>query len=213
MARESPPRGVEQHFSEHLRRVREARGMSQAELARLATAYGVPMRQQTVTRIENGRQSVTLDHAGALAMALGRPLVDMLQPPEDTFTPAELEAALGEALDSEERLRAEVAVAEQEEGRARRIAHDLRARLSAQQERARLLTQRLVDIGGGSYESADLLILPAGAAVAPGGDSAAIVTPGVVERAKEFGAADQAITEAVVQGERRRTRPAEPDES
>ncbi len=155
MQDESAPAAHERNFAAQLRLVRESRGMSQAELARAATECGAPMQQQTVAKIERGGQTISLDQAGAIAMALGRPLAEMLQPPEESFTIAQAEGALGRTLDSVEQLRVELAAAEHREDAARRTAQELRTRLAEQQERARLLTQRLADHGGGRYESAD----------------------------------------------------------
>jgi len=129
MATEEERTAYERNFAEHLRRVREARGVSQSELARLATAYGSPMRQQTITRIETGRQNITLDQAGALSMALGWELVDMLRPPEATMTADEVSSEMAAAQSRVEELEAELAEAVRQQERARERVKELQARL------------------------------------------------------------------------------------
>lgn len=61
-----------------IRAVREARGMTQAELARQ-----VGVTRQTLIAIEQGRYSPTLELAFLLARAFGVGLDDLFQYPED----------------------------------------------------------------------------------------------------------------------------------
>jgi transcriptional regulator with XRE-family HTH domain len=57
-------------FAVRLRQVRIQQDMSQAALAREASAYGVTLRQTTVAKIENGQRGVRLEEGWALARAL-----------------------------------------------------------------------------------------------------------------------------------------------
>ena len=69
-----PPELTEQRFAENLRAIREASGMSQGRLADEMAARGWPWRQQTVTRVENGRRMVRLGEAKAVAEILSTSL-------------------------------------------------------------------------------------------------------------------------------------------
>lgn len=131
----------ERNFAGQLRLIREAQGMSQAELARLTTAYGSPMQQQTVAKIERAGQSITLDQAGALSMALGRELVDMLRPPEATMTADEVSSEMAAAQSRVEELEAELAEAVRQQERARERVKELQARLVPVRGQLMLLQQ------------------------------------------------------------------------
>lgn len=61
-----------------IRAVREARGMTQAELARQ-----IGVTRQTLIAIEQGRYSPTLELAFLIARAFGVGLDDLFQYPED----------------------------------------------------------------------------------------------------------------------------------
>jgi FtsZ-interacting cell division protein YlmF/DNA-binding XRE family transcriptional regulator len=74
------PELTEERFAANLRAVREASGMSQGRLADEMAARGWPWRQQTVTRVENGRRMVRLGEARAVAEILKTSLDDLTQP-------------------------------------------------------------------------------------------------------------------------------------
>ena len=57
-------------FIEQMARLREARGLSQAELAKRLKTAGLPFHQQTVQRIENGQRPVRLNEAFLIAQEL-----------------------------------------------------------------------------------------------------------------------------------------------
>lgn len=64
----NPYAGWEKNFTAHMRRLREAGGMRQTDLARaLKTRYQLPFHQQTIQRIENGDRPVRLDEAFLIA--------------------------------------------------------------------------------------------------------------------------------------------------
>jgi transcriptional regulator with XRE-family HTH domain len=69
-------------FADHVRRLRDDRGWSQAELGRRLGEAGHPLRQSRVAAIE-ASGSVTIDQAGAFAEVLGVPIEALLyeEPP------------------------------------------------------------------------------------------------------------------------------------
>src|SRR5208283_4617751 len=74
------PELTEERFAANLRAVRDAAGMSQGRLADEMAARGWPWRQQTVTRVENGRRMVRLGEAKAVAEILETSLDRLTQP-------------------------------------------------------------------------------------------------------------------------------------
>ena len=74
------PELTEERFAANLRAIREAAGMSQGRLADEMGARGWPWRQQTVTRVENGRRMVRLGEAKAVAEILETSLDKLTQP-------------------------------------------------------------------------------------------------------------------------------------
>lgn len=70
---------------ENLRRLRLASGLSQGQLAARLTEQGIPFRQQTILKIEKGRQPLRLYEATAIAHVLGMNIVtfasQLFQPP------------------------------------------------------------------------------------------------------------------------------------
>lgn len=67
----------ESNFREQMRRLREARRMSQSELARELRARGVSFHQQTVQKVEVGERALRLDEAYVIADLLGTDLETM----------------------------------------------------------------------------------------------------------------------------------------
>ena len=67
---EAPSSLAEQYFAANLRRVREAKGLSQVKFAEEMSARGWPWRQQTVTRVETGRRTIRFGEAKAAAEIL-----------------------------------------------------------------------------------------------------------------------------------------------
>ncbi|MFD5218061.1 helix-turn-helix domain-containing protein [Streptomyces tendae] len=75
------PVTAEANFVLRMRLMREARGISQAEVAARVTRMGVPLPQQTIARIETGKRSLRLDEAAAIARALNVELPDLMSAP------------------------------------------------------------------------------------------------------------------------------------
>ncbi|MFF0862349.1 multiprotein-bridging factor 1 family protein [Nonomuraea sp. NPDC003560] len=69
MAEHPNPRW-EHNFVQQMKRLREARKMTQTDLARELKAYGLPFHQPTVQRIENGERPVRLNEAIVIARVL-----------------------------------------------------------------------------------------------------------------------------------------------
>jgi transcriptional regulator with XRE-family HTH domain len=65
-------------FGRNVERLRKARGLNQATLARRLTAMGVEARQNTISRIEHGTRPVPIEEAVALAYALDLDAVEPL---------------------------------------------------------------------------------------------------------------------------------------
>jgi transcriptional regulator with XRE-family HTH domain len=61
-----------------MRLLREARGISQAEIATRVTRLGVPLPQQTIARIETGKRALRLE---VIARALSSDLLEMVSDP------------------------------------------------------------------------------------------------------------------------------------
>lgn len=76
-----PAPKAEANFALRMRLLREARGISQAEIAARVTRMGMALPQQTIARIETGKRSLRLDEATAIARALSVDLFDMLSDP------------------------------------------------------------------------------------------------------------------------------------
>jgi len=69
-------------FAARLRDMREAKGLSQTELAQRATKQGRELDRAAVLRIENGKRGLALDEAIALAWVLQAVPAQLLTPPE-----------------------------------------------------------------------------------------------------------------------------------
>lgn len=97
------PLVAEQFFAGHLRQEREARGMTQAALARALTLRDVPLSQSAIAKLEREddatRRPIRLVEAAAIASFLGRSLDDMITkvPPESEQHRAYLEARQAES--------------------------------------------------------------------------------------------------------------------
>jgi transcriptional regulator with XRE-family HTH domain len=72
-------------FAGRLRETRQARGLSQAELARRLTDAGRPMSKAALLRIESGERGLSLDEALALAHGLNAVAAHLLSPPNGAF--------------------------------------------------------------------------------------------------------------------------------
>lgn len=72
--------GPEAIFASRIRHLRRARDWSQTDLAKRMQDLGFAFHQNTVSRIESGAQSVTLNEAAALAMIFGVSADELLQP-------------------------------------------------------------------------------------------------------------------------------------
>src|ERR1017187_1128908 len=82
------PPGPDDWAAERVRFEREQRGWSTAELARRVTLAGVPMRQQTVWKVESGqpRRSLSVGEASAFANVFGISLRELMTPPRVVLT-------------------------------------------------------------------------------------------------------------------------------
>lgn len=80
----------ESAFARSLIQRREARGLSQTQLARHATDAGLKMHQTTVARIENGSRSVNLNEALTLAKVLDANPLSMAEYVADTEAPVQV---------------------------------------------------------------------------------------------------------------------------
>ncbi|MGZ0710550.1 helix-turn-helix transcriptional regulator (plasmid) [Coraliomargarita sp. W4R53] len=69
----------DQRFPANMKRLREAKEMSQTELARQMKDAGFPYHQQTVQRVESGERPVRLAEAFAIARCLGARVEHMTQ--------------------------------------------------------------------------------------------------------------------------------------
>lgn len=79
MAENINPYGVwERNFTQQMQRLREARKMTQTDLARELKAYLLPFHQQTIQRIESGERPVRLNEALLIAKVLGVDLNSMM---------------------------------------------------------------------------------------------------------------------------------------
>ena len=78
------PAGPDEWAAERIRYERERRGWSTAELARRVSLAGVPMRQQTVWKIESGepRRSLSVGEAATFAKVFGLSLAELMTPPQ-----------------------------------------------------------------------------------------------------------------------------------
>ncbi|SER80239.1 Helix-turn-helix domain-containing protein [Pedococcus cremeus] len=96
----------EERFTANLRRLREAKGWSQNELATRMRGRGwESFRQTTVSRLEKGEQSVRIGEARALADLLGVTVDDMaLTESAEAQAIAELRAAIEECTKALDRI-------------------------------------------------------------------------------------------------------------
>jgi transcriptional regulator with XRE-family HTH domain len=82
---DEPAKRASELFGQRLRETREARGLSQTELAEHMTNQGRPMSKAALLRIEKGTRGLSLDEAIALAAILYAAPVNLLSPPEDSL--------------------------------------------------------------------------------------------------------------------------------
>lgn len=74
---EAPGARWETNYREQMRRLREANGLSQTELARRLRSVGLPFHQQTIQKIEAGERPIRLNEAHLIADVLGADVVAM----------------------------------------------------------------------------------------------------------------------------------------
>jgi len=72
-------------FAQRLRETREARGLSQSELAQMLTDRGRPMNTTALLRVESGERKLSLDEAIALADVLQAAPANLLSPPDGSY--------------------------------------------------------------------------------------------------------------------------------
>lgn len=90
---------VESDFAENIRRWRERRGLSQDALAQQMADLGFPFHQATIYKIEKGERPVRVVEALALSALLDQNISDLTAGPidDETYTRAQVQAALGQA--------------------------------------------------------------------------------------------------------------------
>ena len=96
-----PPTDAEARFAARLKALRQARGMTQAELAALVADYGLNWHQTTVAKTERADRPLRLNEVQALADALRLPVLELLRGEEPAFEGDAAEAQ--RALDLAER--------------------------------------------------------------------------------------------------------------
>lgn len=103
-----PPRAgiANERFAANVRRLREAAGLSQGEVARRMAGRDWPYYQQTVARVEDGRRKPGIGEAQALASILGATVEQMTLPGEE----AEAVIVLERAAESAERAWLQIAL-------------------------------------------------------------------------------------------------------
>ncbi|MFF3665374.1 helix-turn-helix transcriptional regulator [Microtetraspora malaysiensis] len=75
----NPHAAWELNFIEQMRRLREARHMTQTDLAKILKSYGLPWHQQTVQKVENGERPVRLNEAYLIARTFGVDVMSMTE--------------------------------------------------------------------------------------------------------------------------------------
>jgi len=101
------PARIDQNFATNLRAYREARTLSQEELAQQMTARGFGFSQATIWKIEQGKRPVKISEAAALAQALQVSLWhDLTAEPETFRHQTRLDQANRHAYEAYEQLRA-----------------------------------------------------------------------------------------------------------
>lgn len=76
---ENPWAAWERNFIQQMVRLREARQMTQTDVARELKSYGLPFHQPTIQRIEAGERPVRLNEAHLIARVLGVNLASMTE--------------------------------------------------------------------------------------------------------------------------------------
>jgi transcriptional regulator with XRE-family HTH domain len=106
MAEQGPGHRDEERFTANLRRLREAKGWSQNELATQMRRKGWgSFRQTTISRLEKGEQSVRIGEARALASLLGVTVDDMaLTASEEAEAVAQLREAIEQCTKALDRI-------------------------------------------------------------------------------------------------------------
>lgn len=153
-----PAPQAEANFVLRMRLLREAQGISQAEIAARLVRLGIALPQQTIARIETGKRGVRLDEAAGIARVLSVDLAEMLSDPVEV---RDARTQLAEAIEAlnrahDDRYDAQAAF-ESLEREATVLATDLRlrreeeARLAAVVARLRAAVEEL-DEGKGEGE-------------------------------------------------------------
>jgi transcriptional regulator with XRE-family HTH domain len=72
-------KSFDERVGANIRRVREAAGWSQADLAKMLTEHGLPTAQQTVYKIEHGARPLKLEESLAVVEILGVSITSLAQ--------------------------------------------------------------------------------------------------------------------------------------
>lgn len=76
------PGVINQRVASNVKRLRKLRHMQQIDLAAKMTADGAPMRNGTISKLENSDRAISVDELAALAKALQVSVMDLMYVPE-----------------------------------------------------------------------------------------------------------------------------------
>lgn len=127
-------RMAEDMFVRQMKRLRAARGLSQAELAERVAKLGGNLYQQTIAKIESGQRAVRLQEADLIAQALRSSVSEMLSTAigDDESDPD----SDPETMDIEDLLTRVIAAQRRREGLAHELQDARRAEREAREELA-----------------------------------------------------------------------------
>lgn len=134
------PHDAEGQFRLQMRSARETAKMTQSQLSALLSERGIEIDPSGIARIERGERSPRLNEAFAIAAILGGSLWSMIEPDRPPKTRLQMAAEVGDLQGRLQVIDEELAQVELEEGRAHRMATQLRG------DRAEILG-RLADLG------------------------------------------------------------------
>ena len=102
------PQSAAEYVGQNVRLYRDRKGISQRGLIEALATHGFTWYQQTVRRVESGRQSLKLEEAGALADILSIPVHLLLRPSSETQATEALYSARLAVIEAHEAVAAAV---------------------------------------------------------------------------------------------------------